>query len=279
MACKSQLLAVAVAVAVASAAAGCGGASTKTTCKPVPSFASPAVQCVAVAAPKPPPPPPPPPKPEPKPEPPPEPEPEPEPEKPVVVKKEQIELDRTIQFEPDSAKLVADSKTLLDEVAKVMNDHPEIKVVRVEGHTDSFMSEAHNQTLSLQRANAVRSYLIQKGVAKTRLTTKGYGESKPVGDNTTWKGRFQNRRVDLKITKRDEDSPEATEPEQPAKDKPAKDKPAKDKPAKPEPEPEPKKEDATEATEPAPDAEPAPEPAPKKKKGKAKKAKGDNESF
>jgi len=201
MACK-QLIEVLAGVALVTA--GCGSAGNKTVCNPVPSFASPAVQCVAMAEPKPPPPPKPEPKEEPKPEPPPPPE--PEPEKPVVVKKEKIELDRTIQFEPNSAKLIDDSKVLLDEVAKALDEHPEIKIVQIEGHTDSRMGTQHNKKLSVQRANSVRSYLIQKGVAKNRLTAKGFGETKPTGDNSTWKGRFQNRRVDLKITKRDDDA-------------------------------------------------------------------------
>lgn len=196
--------------------AGCGSASTKTVCKPVPSFASPAVQCVAMAEP-PPPPRPEPKKPEPEPEPPkPEPEPEPEPP-PVVVKKERIELDRTIQFEPYSATLIDDSKALLDEVAAVLSKHPEIKLVQIEGHTDSKLDTRYNQKLSEKRANAVRTYLIAQGIAKNRLTTKGFGETKPIGDNTTWKGRFQNRRVDLKITKRDDEGGSDEQPEEPEK--------------------------------------------------------------
>jgi OOP family OmpA-OmpF porin len=198
MACKRVLIG-----ALAGALfAACGGASKPVICSPVPSFASPAVSCVAIAEPEPPKPVA---KPEPEPKPEPKPEPEPEPPKPVVVKKESIELDRTVQFEPDSAKLIADSKDLLDEVAKALDDHPEIKVVSIEGHTDSRMSTRHNQKLSVARANSVRSYLMTKGIAKDRLVAKGFGESQPVADNGTWKGRFQNRRVHLKILKRDDD--------------------------------------------------------------------------
>jgi flagellar motor protein MotB len=113
-----------------------------------------------------------------------------------------------VQFEPDSAKLIADSKDLLDEVAKALDEHPEIKLLSIEGHTDSRMSTRHNQKLSVQRANSVRSYLIKKGIAKDRLVTKGFGETQPVADNSTWKGRFENRRVHLKIVKRDESGDE-----------------------------------------------------------------------
>jgi OmpA-OmpF porin, OOP family len=220
MACRHLIVALVL--------AGCAGANTKTVCTPVPSFQSPAVQCVAMAEPPPPPPKPEPPKvePPPKPEPPPEPPPEPEPP-PVVVKKERIELDRTIQFEPYSAKLIEDSKVLLDEVAAVLTKHPEILLVQIEGHTDSKMGTQYNQQLSVKRANAVRAYLIKAGIAKNRLTAKGFGEKKPVGDNNTWKGRFQNRRVDLKITKRAEDSED--KPEKPEKPEKTEDKP-EDKP-------------------------------------------------
>lgn len=204
MACKHALFA---AIAGASLV-GCGAADKKVTCSPVPSFASPAVSCVAAAEPKPEPPPP-----VAKPEPKPDPEPTPEPPKPVVVKKESIELDRTVQFEPDSAKLIPDSRDLLDEVAKALEEHTEIKLVSIEGHTDSRMSSRHNQKLSVARANSVRTYLISKGVAKDRLVAKGFGETQPVGDNATWKGRFQNRRVHLKILKRDDDGGDDARPE------------------------------------------------------------------
>lgn len=197
MACKHVLIG-----AIAGAMlAGCGGANPKVICSRVNSFASPAVSCVAVAEPRPAPPPPVA-KPEPKPE--LKPEPKPEPPKPVVVKKESIELDRTVQFEPDSAKLIEDSRDLLDEVAKALEDHPEIKQVSIEGHTDARLSAGHNQRLSVRRANSVRSYLITKGIAKDRLVAKGFGATQPVADNSTWKGRFENRRVHLRITQRDD---------------------------------------------------------------------------
>jgi outer membrane protein OmpA-like peptidoglycan-associated protein len=237
--------------ALALAIAGCGGANTKNVCKPIPSFASPAVQCVAMAE-APPPPKPEPKKPEPEPEPPkPEPEPEPEPP-PVVVKKERIELDRTIQFEPYSATLIDDSKALLDEVAAVLNKHPEIKLVQIEGHTDSKLDTRYNQKLSEKRANAVRTYLVAQGIAKSRLVTKGFGETKPIGDNTTWKGRFQNRRVDLKITKRDDDGGSDEEPEKPEKEntedtEKSEDTEKPEKPEKPKKSKKPKKSDDADA--------------------------------
>jgi outer membrane protein OmpA-like peptidoglycan-associated protein len=69
--------------------------------------------------------------------------------------------------------------------------------IEVAGHTDSRGSDAYNIKLSQRRAEAVRDYLISKGIAADRLSAKGYGESQPVADNATDEGRFKNRRVEL----------------------------------------------------------------------------------
>lgn len=69
--------------------------------------------------------------------------------------------------------------------------------IEVAGHTDSRGSDKYNMSLSQRRAEAVRNYLISKGIAADRLTAKGYGESQPVADNATDEGRFKNRRVEL----------------------------------------------------------------------------------
>src|SRR5262249_43627986 len=98
--------------------------------------------------------------------------------------------------------LVERSKTLLDEVASQLQSHPEITKVQIEGHTDSTSTKKHNQTLSEQRAAAVKTYLVGKGVRGDRLVTKGFGETRPVGDNATEDGRFKNRRVDFRILNR-----------------------------------------------------------------------------
>jgi OOP family OmpA-OmpF porin len=183
------------------------GSNVPRRCTPVPSFSAPAGECVALAeAPKPEPPKPPPPKPvEPEPEPPPpEPEPEPEPPPTVVVTKEKIELDRTVQFESGKAVLIEDSEKLLDDVVKVLQEHPEITLIQIEGHTDAVGKDRSNKRLSDKRAAAVKTYLIKHGIGKKRLVAKGFGEAKPVADNGTEDGRFKNRRVDLKILKRDE---------------------------------------------------------------------------
>jgi OOP family OmpA-OmpF porin len=79
-------------------------------------------------------------------------------------------------------------------MAKFLADVPNARG-EVEGHTDSQGADAYNQALSQRRADAVRKYLVDKGVAGDRLQAKGYGESKPEGDNKTADGRAQNRRV------------------------------------------------------------------------------------
>jgi outer membrane protein OmpA-like peptidoglycan-associated protein len=70
----------------------------------------------------------------------------------------------------------------------------------IEGHTDSIGTEAYNQGLSERRAAAVKNYLVKQGVPDgSRMTTVGYGESRPIADNKTPEGRFQNRRVEILI--------------------------------------------------------------------------------
>jgi len=121
---------------------------------------------------------------------------------PPAPPEEQIELRDKVQFETDSAVLLPQSKTLLDEVVANLKEHPEVLKVRIEGHTDSTSTPEHNQTLSEQRAASVKSYLVSKGIAADRLTTKGYGQDKAIGDNSTEDGRFQNRRVEFHIVEK-----------------------------------------------------------------------------
>jgi outer membrane protein OmpA-like peptidoglycan-associated protein len=128
--------------------------------------------------------------------------PAPEPPPKVEVKAEKIELNEKVNFEFAKAELLPASKTLLDEVAKILADHPEIEKVRIEGHTDNEASDRYNNKLSNNRAKAVRAYLISKGIEGGRMEAKGFGESKPVADPGTEEGREQNRRVEIHIVKR-----------------------------------------------------------------------------
>ncbi|HKY19865.1 MAG TPA: OmpA family protein, partial [Vicinamibacterales bacterium] len=106
---------------------------------------------------------------------------------------------RGVNFEFDKANLTVNAKTLLDNVAEELTAYPDIKV-EVGGHTDAKGSDEYNQKLSERRAASVVKYLKSKGVAADRMTSVGYGETKPVADNETDEGRELNRRVELKIT-------------------------------------------------------------------------------
>jgi outer membrane protein OmpA-like peptidoglycan-associated protein len=124
----------------------------------------------------------------------PAPPPEPKPEK-VEVKQDRIEVKEIIQFETSSWKVTEESHAILDEIAKVMTAHPEVKKVRIEGHTDNEGDSAHNLSLSRKRANNIMKYLVEHGVDAARLVAEGYGDTKPVAPNDTEEGRAQNRRV------------------------------------------------------------------------------------
>ncbi|EIT70018.1 MULTISPECIES: OmpA family protein [Hydrocarboniphaga] len=104
-----------------------------------------------------------------------------------------------VTFEFDKARLTPNAKVILDGVAGALEKRPDIKV-EIGGHTDSKGSDAYNLSLSDKRSKSVKDYLVSKGVAAGRMTTRGYGESMPVADNNTDEGRELNRRVELKVT-------------------------------------------------------------------------------
>ena len=79
---------------------------------------------------------------------------------------------------------------------KVLRDNPDLRVT-VEGHTDSVGSAAYNQKLSERRAQAVKRYLVRQGIDPSRITTEGYGKSRPIASNETEEGRAKNRRADI----------------------------------------------------------------------------------
>ncbi len=120
-------------------------------------------------------------------------------------KQRQITITERIQFKLDSAELLAESLIILDEVAALMIDNPEILELEVQGHTDDKGKADHNLKLSQDRADAVREYLIKQGVKGDRLTAKGYGHSKPRFANISSRLREKNRRVEFKINKMKED--------------------------------------------------------------------------
>jgi outer membrane protein OmpA-like peptidoglycan-associated protein len=124
----------------------------------------------------------------------------PEESKLVKVTKERIEILQAIQFETAKDVIRKESEPILQEVAAILRGHPEITLVRVEGHTDNTGGAELNTRLSEQRARAVQRWLVERGgVEAQRLTAQGLGPSKPIADNATQDGRARNRRVEFNL--------------------------------------------------------------------------------
>ena len=105
---------------------------------------------------------------------------------------------KNIFFETAKSVLLKKSFPKLNDVVTILNENPTYKV-QIDGHTDSQGSDEYNQGLSDQRAASVKAYFISKGIDESRLSSAGYGESKPVADNKTAIGRAQNRRVEMTL--------------------------------------------------------------------------------
>ena len=121
-----------------------------------------------------------------------------------------VEFSSNVLFAFDKSDLSAESKVNLDKLVTVLNGYPDTNI-ELQGHTDSKGSEAYNQTLSENRANAVSVYLNGKGITASRVTVKGFGETVPKYDNETEEGRAQNRRVEFLITANEKMVAEAKE--------------------------------------------------------------------
>ena len=101
-------------------------------------------------------------------------------------------------FDFDKSVLKAEGKAKLDDlVGKVKGIN--LEVIIAVGHTDSVGADAYNQKLSVKRADAVKAYLVSKGIEKNRVYTEGKGEKQPVADNKTSAGRSKNRRVEIEV--------------------------------------------------------------------------------
>jgi OmpA-OmpF porin, OOP family len=103
-----------------------------------------------------------------------------------------------LQFESGKANIKTSSFALMNDLVEIMLLKPTMKI-QIAGHTDSDGEAADNLLLSQQRANAVKTYLINKGIAPSRIIAIGYGETKPIGDNTTTEGKAKNRRTEVSI--------------------------------------------------------------------------------
>lgn len=108
---------------------------------------------------------------------------------------------KPIEFEFNSDVLLPSSMDLLDRVANVLRGRPRLKLI-VEGHTDDVGDDDYNMDLSRYRADAVKTYLVGKGIHPETIRARGYGETRPVSPGTTEKDRALNRRVEFRITTR-----------------------------------------------------------------------------
>jgi len=112
---------------------------------------------------------------------------------------EQTLVVRAVDFEFNSLRLTEPAQETLDEVATALAKQPEMQV-EIQGYTDSIGTDAYNLSLSQKRADAVKAYLVGKGLNSSSLTAKGYGKADPIASNATKEGRAQNRRVAFAVT-------------------------------------------------------------------------------
>jgi outer membrane protein OmpA-like peptidoglycan-associated protein len=112
------------------------------------------------------------------------------------VKEMTFELD--VHFDVAKASIKPESFKVMDELVLAMQRQPETKV-ELAGHTDSDGDDAANLLLSQQRADAVKDYLVRKGIASSRISTVGYGERKPVASNQNEAGKARNRRTEVRV--------------------------------------------------------------------------------
>jgi outer membrane protein OmpA-like peptidoglycan-associated protein len=122
--------------------------------------------------------------------------------KDVRVTEGEIVILQPVEFDSNRATIQAVSNPLLDTVAQVLREHPEILKVEVQGHTDSRGVPEDNLKLSQQRAVAVAAALVKRGIEASRVTAKGYGSTHPIMANVTTHGRAKNRRVEFHILER-----------------------------------------------------------------------------
>jgi outer membrane protein OmpA-like peptidoglycan-associated protein len=114
----------------------------------------------------------------------------------IILEKGKTVVLTGITFEFNKATLKEESETVLTRAYNAMVANPDVRV-EISGHTDNVGSQQYNQKLSLERAQAVRNWLVQKGIASNRMKTVGKGENEPVASNDTDAGRAENRRIEF----------------------------------------------------------------------------------
>jgi outer membrane protein OmpA-like peptidoglycan-associated protein len=118
---------------------------------------------------------------------------------PIVVRNQQIVLREQLYFAANRDRIMPRSFPALQEIVQIMAARPDIRLIRIEGHSDGRGSFAHNMRLSAQRAASVREWLIAQGIEADRLLAEGLGSTRPVVDDLTAEGRARNRRVEFHI--------------------------------------------------------------------------------
>ena len=122
------------------------------------------------------------------------------PEPTVEVINELNEYSNTVLFDFNKATIRSESEKALNSIVEIMEEYPNT-IFHIGGHTDSVGSDQYNLKLSKERAASVRQYLVDGGIPATRLTSEGYGESRPIATNSTEAGRQENRRVEISLDK------------------------------------------------------------------------------
>jgi OmpA-OmpF porin, OOP family len=117
----------------------------------------------------------------------------------VEITTEKLVIKDKVYFDTDKATIQARSNKMLDQIVSILNQHKEITLVQIEGHTDNTGDAARNRQLSADRAKSVVDYLVKKGIAAERLKPVGFGPDRPADDNSTAKGKENNRRVEFNI--------------------------------------------------------------------------------
>jgi outer membrane protein OmpA-like peptidoglycan-associated protein len=121
-------------------------------------------------------------------------------EEPLVeLEAEKLSLRDAINFETGKDNILPKSDRILDSIALILKNNPDLPRVRVEGHTDNIGSATYNRDLSQRRAQSVVNALVKRGIAVEKLLPAGYGFDRPVATNETAKGRALNRRVEFTI--------------------------------------------------------------------------------
>lgn len=118
----------------------------------------------------------------------------------VGVAETQIRVQERLDFEVGGDRMLEQSERVLDVVAAVLLENPQIQVLQIQGHTDDTGDEDYNLELTQRRAEAVMNYLIGRGISESRLDAEGYGSSLPLVPNTSRRNRNLNRRIEFRIT-------------------------------------------------------------------------------